>query len=73
MTTRTEHLNWCKTRAFELCDQNQPAQALQSMLNDLSKHAETANHPAIELGLLMMCTGKLSTTQQARHFIEGFN
>lgn len=48
-------------------------QAFASMGSDLGKHPETANHAAIQLGMMMLMGGHLDTPQQMREFIEGFN
>ena len=71
--TRTEHLDWCKKRALEYCDKNDPMQGLTSMFSDLGKHPETDGHIAIDLGMQLMMIGSLSTAAEARKFIEGFN
>lgn len=73
MTTRQDHLAWCKQRALEYVEHGDTAGALASMLSDLRKHDETKDHAAIELtGMLMLC-GFLSTPADVRHHIEGFN
>ena len=71
--TREEHLQWCKTRALEYVDVGDVQQAFASMASDLGKHSETAGHPGIELGMMQMITGMLSTPGDMRRFIEGFN
>lgn len=71
--TRTEHLEWCKKRALEYVDNGDIPQAYASMASDMNKHPETANHSAIQLGMQLMMTGNLSTDNQMRKFIEGFN
>lgn len=73
VTSRQEHLAWCKARAMEYVDAGDNAQALASMTSDLGKHPETAGHPAIELGMTLLLAGHLSTRQQMRRFIDGFN
>ena len=70
--TRAEHLAWCKHRALEYLPAD-PRQALTSMFSDLGKHPETAGHIGIGLGVQLMLIGDLSSPEQARHFIEGFN
>lgn len=69
---RTEHLQWCKTRALEYLDQNDTGQAMASMLSDLRKHPDTANHSAIELTGMLLVNGHLDTVNKVRHHIEGF-
>ena len=73
MQPRALHLEWCKQRALAYCDQGLLQQALSSMFSDLRKNPETADHPAIGLGVGMMAFGNLTTSGQVREFIEGFN
>ncbi len=73
MTTRFEHMVWCKKRALEYVEHNDLNQALTSMISDLGKHPETANHFAIELGMMMLMAGHLGTQEEMRDFIDGFN
>ena len=70
---RQEHLEWCKKRALEYVDENNLSQAYASMVSDLRKHPETANHSAIELGMQLLMNGCLDTTEKMRKFINGFN
>lgn len=71
--TRQEHLEWCKKRALEYCDAGDWEQAFASMGSDLRKHPETENHSGIQLGMMMLMAGHLSTPEKMRKFIEGFN
>lgn len=73
MRTREEHLAWCKERALEYCDAGDARNAYQSMASDLGQHDETREHSGIELGLMLMLIGDLSTPAEMRRFIEGFN
>jgi hypothetical protein len=73
MTTRAEHLEWCKQRAREYCDRGDAQNALTSMFSDLDKHPETAGHKGTEIGLMLMLTGGLREPSEARRFIDGFN
>ena len=73
MQLREQHLEWCKKRALAYVDQGDTAKALASMFTDLAKHPKTRNHPNIETGDLLTIVGMLSTPQEVRHFIEGFN
>lgn len=73
MTTRSEHLEWCKQRALSECNQGRLQQALSSMISDLKKHPETEDHPAIFLGVGLMAFGELNTPSKVREFITGFN
>lgn len=72
MTTRSEHMEWCKARALALADTGDLKGAFSSMASDLSKHPETVAHPAISLGFGLMMTGHLDTPETMREFIEGF-
>lgn len=71
--SRAEHLQWCKDRALEYCDQGDLPSALASMGSDLAKHPETADHAAIKLGLMLLMSGNLNTPAKMREFINGFN
>jgi hypothetical protein len=70
---RAEHLQWCKDRALEYANNGDNSQAFASMASDLRKHPETANHPAIQMGMMMLMGGHLNTQEEMRKFIEGFN
>lgn len=71
--TRAEHLEWCKKRALEYIDSGDIGQAWVSMASDLGKHPETAGHSAVQLGMMMLIAGHLSSPQKMRDFILGFN
>lgn len=71
--TRAEHLEWCKQRALEYVDAGQLNDAYASMASDLGKHEGTQGHAGIQLGLMMLMAGQLSTPDEMRKFIEGFN
>ena len=71
--TRQEHLEWCKGRALEYVYDGNTTKALTSMFSDLSEHEDTADHPAIQLGLRLLLMGELSTPEEMRKFIQGFN
>lgn len=71
--TRDEHLAWCKKRALEYVDQGDVRQAWASMTSDLQKHPETADHSAIQLGMMLFLGGNLTSPREMRDFIEGFN
>lgn len=70
---RSKHLQWCKDRANEIADTGDLPQAYASMVSDLSKHEETANHGAIELGMMMLLGGQLDSKYEMSKFINGFN
>ena len=71
--TREEHLQWAKQRALAYVESGNIPDALASMFSDLRKHPETESHPAIQLGAVLMFSGRLSTPEEARKFIEDFN
>lgn len=70
--TRAEHLVWCKQRALEYVNAGDLRNALASMGSDLSKHPETAGHPGIALGVMLMLGGHLSNADDIRRHIEGY-
>jgi hypothetical protein len=73
-TDRSQHLAWCKKRALEYIDkEGDTTNAFASMMSDLGKHPETSSHAAIQLGVMLMMGGMLSTPHEMRRFIEGFN
>lgn len=71
--TRAEHMTWCKERALAYCDDGSTPGAFSSMLSDLEKHPETAGHVGMQLGMMLMVTGRLKSVGQMRDFISGFN
>jgi hypothetical protein len=71
--TRDEHMAWCKKRAHEYLDRGDVPNAVTSMASDLGKHPDTAGHPGIDLGMMLMMTGNLAHPTDARRFIDGFN
>lgn len=73
MKSRQEHMEWCKKRAIEYAKQGDIQGAMASMTSDLQKHPDTQGHIAIELMLLQVMGGLISTPAQMIHFIEGFN
>lgn len=72
-TTRDEHMAWCKKRALEYVDAGDLTQDYASMASDLGKHQATANHSAIQPGMMMLMSGHLGTAAEMRKFIEGLN
>ena len=72
-TKRSEHLQWCKDRAIEYVDNNDLGQAFASFMSDMGKHLETRNHMALEMGTTLLLSGNLSTSDQMRDWILGFN
>jgi hypothetical protein len=67
---REEHLIWCKKRAMEYFNRGDYANAVGSMLSDLSKHPETkCNDVLAVLGIMYVSKGDI---EGVRRFIEGF-
>jgi hypothetical protein len=66
-------MEWCKRRALEYVERGDTQGAFASMASDLSKHDETRDHIGIQLGMMQLMGGMLSTPAEMRHFIEGFN
>ncbi len=73
MQNRTEHLDWCKQRANDYVEQNDLTNAFASFQSDMSKHQDTANHLALEMGTMLLLGGHLSTQHQMKEWIKGFN
>ena len=73
MDTRQEHLQMSKDRALEYCDRGDLPGAMSSMASDLMKHPELKDHLAISLMMQMSMIGALSTAEEMRRFIDGFN
>lgn len=73
--TRQEHMQWCKDRALEYVNEGDIDQALASMLSDLGKHPETQSSVAScgPLAMMLKMGGQLSTREDMKKFIEGFN
>ncbi len=71
MTTRKEHLDWCKQRALEYVEQGDLKGAIASMVSDLGKHEKTCDHQATALMVMMSST--LNTKDKMEEFIKGFN
>lgn len=71
--SRAEHLQWCKDRALQYVDAGDIENAYASLASDLGKHPETEGHAAIGFGIMMLMSGQLSTADQMRRFINGFN
>lgn len=71
--TRAEHLAWCKQRAIAYIEAGDYKQALTSMLSDMRKHPETEKHVGLQMGVMLMISGHLSSPEEIRKFIEGFN
>jgi len=70
---RQQHLEWCKTRALEYLDRGDITGAYSSFISDMNKHDELKEHSALQLGMMLILGGHLSTFTAMKEFIEGFN
>ncbi len=73
MATRAGHLNWCKGRALALVREGDVPGGWSSFASDMTKHPETADHPALELGMGMLVAGHLNSPSAMEKFIADFN
>ena len=73
MKNRSEHLEWCKQRANEYIESGDLKGAFASFSSDMRKHNETLNHLALDLGMTLLFSGNLSTPEQMKSWINGFN
>lgn len=70
--TRAEHVAAVKQRALaELDGGGNTTSALASTQQDLMGHPETADHPAIMLGMQLAMSGHLDTDAKMREWIDG--
>lgn len=70
LESRDEHIKFAKARAMEYVKINDYSQAITSLACDLSKHPETASHPAIKSSFLLQMGGKLNDAWSVTAFIE---
>jgi hypothetical protein len=73
--TRQEHLDWCKQRAIALVDAGDISGAITSFVSDVTTHplTEDVAKTVGTLGAMMLLAGHLSTAQQMRDHINGYN
>lgn len=73
--TRQEHLDWCKKRALQYVDIGENQQAFASFTSDIGKHEETKDirDTVVMLGMPLLMSGLLTTPQQMREHIQGYN
>lgn len=69
---RSDYLKWCKERALEYVEKGELDLAWASMVSDLNKNDETRNHLAINLGTMLMLSGRLNTKEEMKKFINDF-
>lgn len=68
--TRSQHLEWCKNRAYAYWREGDLANAVMSMGSDLDKHEATKCNP-----YLLLLGGMYATNgdrEGVRRWIEGF-
>lgn len=71
---RETHLEFSKQRALDILEkQKDPTEAWTSFLSDMQNNEETRDHMALELGMMLMVGGGLSTVPAMKKFIEDFN
>jgi hypothetical protein len=70
--TREEHVQWCKSRAYQIADEGDLAGAVASMVSDLGKHEETEEVAKMAglLSLALMLSAP--NTNQVKNWIDGF-
>lgn len=73
MEKRSEHLQWCKDRAMEYVNNGDMKQAFASFQSDMTKHPETSNHMAMQMGTMLLLGGHLSTAREMEQWINGTN
>lgn len=67
-TTRSEHMDWAKGRAFDELDRSGPSAAIASMQSDVTKHPDTVDlAPFVTISSL-----HLGSVPEVRRWIEGF-
>lgn len=71
--TRSEHLEWCKSRAFEYIDAGDLRKAWASFQSNMAIHEDTRDHLALGLGTRLTFNGHLSSRDAMRKFIEGIH
>jgi hypothetical protein len=70
---REQHLEWAKSRANALLDKGDIRGAAASMIGDLDRHPELKDHRATSHLMTMMLAGQLTSVDETRKFINGFN
>ena len=70
---RAEHLQWSKDRAIQILNEGDVTGAYSSFLTDMNEHDELREHPALQMGMMLLVGGHLKTVPQMKKFIEDFN
>ena len=68
-----DHIAWCKERALDVLKSGDIAGSYASMVSDLRNDPSTENHSGIQLGMMLMIGGHLSTPTEMEKFINDFN
>jgi hypothetical protein len=72
MKTRSEHLEWCKNRAYRYWREGDLANAVVSMMSDLDKHEATRSQSVPYLMVLGGMYASEHDHEAVRKWIEGF-
>lgn len=70
--TRSEHLQWAKSRAKEYIDAGDWITAWSFFSSDLMKHEETRTHAGLQLGLMMIVGGQITDSRTLWEHIDGY-
>jgi hypothetical protein len=74
VTTRAEHIQFCKRRAREYINAGLLDQAVTSMMSDLRNHPETEGMARnAHLGMIGLMDAKAGDRDAVSRFIEGFS
>ncbi|NTF16917.1 hypothetical protein G6L37_00560 [Agrobacterium rubi] len=71
MSTRAEHVRWCKQRALEYIDLGIPDKAMASMVSDMGKHPDTVD--AIREQLASGVAAAKAGSAAVKRWIENFS
>lgn len=71
--TRSEYITWAKQRALETLNKGNLVAAFTSMHFDMLKREDTNDPSLANLGITQLASGDLSTHEQMKNWIEGFN
>lgn len=71
--SREDHLMWCKERANQVLGKGDTIGAFTSFQSDMSKHPDTKDHIALQMGTMLLVSGNLNTLVEMKNWIDGFN
>ena len=72
MSTRKEHLEWCKERALAELKSQGPQGAIASMTSDMNKHPETRGHAVLSLGMMLLMSGNMKSDKDTEKWVNDF-